>query len=111
MSVQPPVPSPLSPGIRPSLPTGQQAIDIVEGALIGAFGQPQVSKWSHFCVGVRVKFKIVMNISHPHACYIPNPSSSSHRHTLAFQIPRYNALDCAHSSDHAVPTAAMNSVM
>jgi hypothetical protein len=32
-------------------------------------------------------------------------------HTRAFQIPRYKALDCAHSSDHAVPIAAMNSVM
>jgi len=52
-----------------------------------------------------------MKISHPHACYIPNPSSSLYRHTFAFQTPRYNALDGAHSSYHAVPTAAMNSVM
>jgi len=31
-----------------------------------------------------------MKISHPHACYIHNPSGSSYRQTPAFQIPRYN---------------------
>jgi hypothetical protein len=38
----------LSTGQWPTLPTGQEATDIVEGVLTGAFGYPQVSNWSHF---------------------------------------------------------------
>jgi len=45
-------PSALFPGKEPSLPTGQETKNIVEGALIGAFGQTHVSNWSNFIVGV-----------------------------------------------------------
>jgi len=59
MSDQLRAPSALSPGKRPSLPTGQEAIDIVEGVLIGAFVHPHVSERSHFWVGVWVKSKLI----------------------------------------------------
>jgi len=36
-------PADLTPGKGHSLPTGQEAKDIVEGVLFGAFGHPQVS--------------------------------------------------------------------
>jgi hypothetical protein len=57
MSDQLRAPSGLSPGKGPSLPTGQEAIDVVEGVLNGAFGHPHVSERAHF--GVRVKSKLL----------------------------------------------------
>ena len=49
--------SALSHGKGPTLPTEQEAIHIVEGALIGAFVHLHASKSSHFWVRVRVKSK------------------------------------------------------
>ena len=48
MSDQLRAPSSLSPGKGPSLPTGQESIDIVEGVLTF---YPHVSDWSNFGVG------------------------------------------------------------
>jgi hypothetical protein len=45
-------PSALCPGKDPSFPTGQEAIDIVEGMLIGAFVYPHLLERSHFWVRV-----------------------------------------------------------
>jgi hypothetical protein len=52
-------PSDLSPGKKPSLPTGQEVIDFVEVALFGAFGHPYFSKRSHFWSVVRLKCKLL----------------------------------------------------